>query len=97
MHIYVLIMAQMGEMGRVAAAARRLNGVSRVTVMLGEYDVMLTVHAPDLAQLQEVMANIQQLPGVDRALTCTAPDVDHIIGPIARERVLQGTSAGQVL
>lgn len=67
---YVLVSTRMGEMGHVANAARLLKAVADVDVTIGEWDVLLSVHAKDHDSLERTVAEIRHIPGVYFAVGC---------------------------
>lgn len=70
MRTYALVTVRMGEMPRVAAAARMVDGVTQVVEMIGQYDLMMQIDADDLAEQDLILDQIANFEGVDRALLC---------------------------
>lgn len=68
---YVLIQAEVGKAGRVAAAAGKLKEVKKAAALAGPYDAVLEIEATNMDALGRlVVAQVQSLPGVTRTLTC---------------------------
>jgi DNA-binding Lrp family transcriptional regulator len=68
---YVLIQT---EVGKAADVAREVAGVSGVTLaedVTGPYDVIVRAEAQNVDELgQLVVAQVQNIPGITRTLTC---------------------------
>ena len=59
------------EVGKVAQALTKLDGVQLAEDLAGPYDIIAKIQAPSLDQLgQLVVAHIQLLDGVTRTVTC---------------------------
>ena len=69
---YVLIQAEVGRSRDVANAIRDLPGVVRSDPVMGSYEVVVLVEAPDTDDLARlVVSRIQLVPGITRTVTCT--------------------------
>jgi DNA-binding Lrp family transcriptional regulator len=69
---YVLIQTEVGKAGQVAQAIGGIDGVQRAEDVAGPYDVIARVQAPGMDEPGRlVVARIQAVDGVTRALTCT--------------------------
>lgn len=69
---YVLIQAEVGRSRDVAGAIRDLPGVVRSDPVMGSYEVVVLVEAPDTDDLAKlVVSRIQLVPGITRTVTCT--------------------------
>ncbi|AUS78052.1 AsnC family transcriptional regulator [Actinoalloteichus sp. AHMU CJ021] len=68
---YILIQT---EVGKAAAVAEQISGIPGVTTaedVTGPYDVVVRAEAPNVDELgQLVVANIQNVQGITRTLTC---------------------------
>ena len=68
---YILIQAEAGKAGIVAAALREVPGVSEAASVAGPHDVIARVGARDLDVLaKRVTARVQSLDGVTRTMSC---------------------------
>ena len=69
---YVLIQAEVGRSRDVVGAIRDLPGVVRADPVMGSYEVVVLVEAPDTDDLAKlVVSRIQLVPGITRTVTCT--------------------------
>ena len=69
--VYILIHAEAGKAGIVAAALREVPGVSEAASVAGPYDAIARVGALDLDVLaKRVTARVQSLDGVTRTMSC---------------------------
>ncbi len=67
----VLVKAEMGQALRVAAALRRIRGVSMAHAVTGPHDVIAVAEAKTIEALgQFVVSKIQRTRGVKDTLTC---------------------------
>ncbi|MFP4148051.1 MAG: Lrp/AsnC ligand binding domain-containing protein [Nitriliruptoraceae bacterium] len=68
---YILIQTDLGAAAEVAAAAKRIPGVSAADDVAGPYDVIVQASAENVDQLgRQVVAALQATPGITRTLTC---------------------------
>jgi DNA-binding Lrp family transcriptional regulator len=68
---YVLIQTEVGMATGVAAALRKLPGVSAAASVAGPYDVIVRVEARSIDQLGRlVVSRVQATAGVLRTITC---------------------------
>lgn len=71
MEAYVLIQTEVGRAEVVAKQLAGLAGVISAEYVTGPYDVVVRLSADTLAALQsDVVAAVQQVPGITRTLTC---------------------------
>lgn len=71
MRAYVLINALPGRALEVADKIRRVPGVTAADAITGQYDVIASFEAPNLAVLGSALIDrIQKLDGVRRTVTC---------------------------
>ena len=69
---YILIQTEVGKSASVAEAIRGVAGVASAEDVTGPYDVIARVEANTVDELGKlVIARIQDVPGITRALTCT--------------------------
>ena len=67
---FVLIQSEVGRGARVARAIRDLDGVSRVDLVTGPYDVIVRAEADSIDELgKRVLRPIQDVDGVIRTMT----------------------------
>ena len=68
---YVLIQTEIMQQASVAAAVRRIPGVSDAVAVIGPYDVIARVVAEDIPSLGKlVITKMQSVAGVLRTITC---------------------------
>ncbi|WP_201467369.1 Lrp/AsnC family transcriptional regulator [Janibacter melonis] len=68
---YVLIQTEVGVSTRVCTDIAKLTGVVEAHDVTGPYDVVARVEADTMADLGRlVLAQLQQVPGITRTLTC---------------------------
>src|SRR2546430_1372461 len=68
---YVLIQAEVGMASDVGRVLNKVDGVTRVDLVTGPYDVIAITKATDFEELGTLMARIQSVEGVTRTLTCS--------------------------
>ncbi|HSM45954.1 MAG TPA: Lrp/AsnC ligand binding domain-containing protein [Acidimicrobiia bacterium] len=68
---YVLLQTEQGRMAEIAQSLAQLPAVSEANVVTGPYDVIARVEADDMDAIgQLVVAEVQNVGGVTRTLTC---------------------------
>jgi len=68
---YILIQTETGKAAVMAAALRKLPGVSDAAILAGPYDVLVRAQAQDIDELAKlVVSRVQALDGVRRTMTC---------------------------
>jgi DNA-binding Lrp family transcriptional regulator len=68
---YVLIQTEVGMTAVVAAALRKVPGVSEAESVAGPYDVIIRTRARNIDELGRlVVSRVQALGGVARTITC---------------------------
>lgn len=68
---YILILTEVGQAARVAAAVAEIEGVKAADDVTGPYDVVARAEAADVDELgRMVVARIQAVNGIERTLTC---------------------------
>jgi DNA-binding Lrp family transcriptional regulator len=68
---YVSIQTAIGEAARVVAEVKEIPAVTRAVVLMGPYDVLAHVAAPDMNSLGKLAASeVQAVNGVSRSMTC---------------------------
>jgi len=67
----ILVKAQMGQATNVAAALRKIKGVSDAYAVTGPYDAVAIAEAKDVADLGRfVVSKMQRVRGVGDTVTC---------------------------
>ncbi|MBO3839513.1 MAG: Lrp/AsnC ligand binding domain-containing protein [Thermoproteota archaeon] len=66
---YLLIVCEVGLEKDVEEAIRRVESVTNVDVVYGEYDIIVTVEVNDIKQLDNVVTQIRRIKGVLRTMT----------------------------
>ena len=70
---YILIEAKVGAAKDVLAALRVMDNVAESDVITGTYDLIALAEAEDMVALVElVTAQVQNIEGVERTITCVA-------------------------
>jgi DNA-binding Lrp family transcriptional regulator len=73
---YVLIQTQVGNAASVSRAVALVDGVTQADIVTGPYDVIARVEAENIDDLGRlVVARMQAVDGVTRALTCPVLDL----------------------
>jgi DNA-binding Lrp family transcriptional regulator len=68
---YVLIQAEVGKAGAVAAACAQIRGALKADAVVGPYDVIVLAEARNVDELGKlVIAQIQAIDGITRTVTC---------------------------
>jgi DNA-binding Lrp family transcriptional regulator len=68
---YVLIQTSVGKTKDVVNALNQVTGVTSVDVVTGDYDIIVSVEAADLAAVGDtVTSNIHTIAGLVRTHTC---------------------------
>lgn len=71
-HAYILVQTEVGRSSAVAGAIAALPGVTSAEDVIGPYDVIVRVEAADMDELGRlVIAQVQQVEGITRTLTCS--------------------------
>ncbi len=70
---YILIETQVGQARNVLTELRSMKNVSAADIITGVYDLIALVEAEDMVALIDlVSAQIQNIGGVERTITCVA-------------------------
>jgi DNA-binding Lrp family transcriptional regulator len=70
MRAYMFINALHGQSLNLTRTIRDVSGVHAADAITGDYDVVASIEARDLAQLREVLAGVQAIAGVIKTTTC---------------------------
>ena len=66
---YILISLQPGNTDDIINEMRKINNVEKISVVAGEYDVVVRVHTKSLENLLKVTNKIQMIKGVIKTTT----------------------------
>ena len=70
---YILIEARVGQARDVLTALRGMNNVLQADIITGVYDLIALAEADDMVALVDlVTAQVQNIEGVERTITCVA-------------------------
>ena len=68
---YIMIETNIGMVKDVANSLRAVPGIGDVDVVIGPYDIIATITAPDMNGVSDLLASqIHKINGVNRTLTC---------------------------
>ncbi len=70
MRAYMFINALHGQSLTLTSAIRDVPGVRAADAITGDYDVVASIEARDLAELREILAGVQVIAGVIKTTTC---------------------------
>jgi DNA-binding Lrp family transcriptional regulator len=70
MKAYMFINALHGQSLTVTKTIRAVPGVNVTDAITGDYDVVATIEARDLAELRDILAGVQAVAGVIKTTTC---------------------------
>ena len=66
---YILLTMRPGNSNETIGKMRKLENVEKISVVAGEYDIVVRVHVKDLEELLEVTNEIQMVDGVKKTTT----------------------------
>ena len=70
---YILIETEVGRAREVLADLRSIANVSEADIITGNYDLIALAEAEDMVALVDlVTAQVQNIRGVERTITCVA-------------------------
>jgi DNA-binding Lrp family transcriptional regulator len=70
MRAYMFINALHGQSLALTKAIRDVPGVTAADAITGDYDIVASIAAQDLAELRAVLAGVQEIAGVLKTTTC---------------------------
>ena len=70
MRAYMFINAMRGQSLGLTKALRSVEGVISADAITGDYDIVASVEAKDLAELRHTMAGVQAMDGILKTTTC---------------------------
>ncbi|GAB3999869.1 Lrp/AsnC ligand binding domain-containing protein [Glycomyces albus] len=69
---YILVQTEVGMAQDVSGAVAKIDGVVRVDMVTGPYDVVVLTEAATVDQLGAfVVSRVQRVQGITRTLTCS--------------------------
>lgn len=66
---YILIDMQPGDSDKPIALMRKIKDIAKISVVAGEFDIVVRVQVKTLEQLLKVTNQIQKIPGVVKTTT----------------------------
>jgi DNA-binding Lrp family transcriptional regulator len=66
---YILVKISPGDSERVIEEMRKIEHIEKISVVAGEYDIVIRVQIRDLAKLLSVTDKIQIIKGVKKTTT----------------------------
>ena len=66
---YVLITMQPGKSDNIIKEMRKIENVEKISVVAGEYDIVVRVHVKNLENLLKVTNKLQMIKGVKKTTT----------------------------
>jgi DNA-binding Lrp family transcriptional regulator len=66
---YILLTMRPGNSNNTIKEMRKIKNVEKISVVAGEYDIVVRVHVKDLEKLLEVTNEIQMVDGVKKTTT----------------------------
>jgi len=66
---YILIRLQPGDTNRIIKEMRKIENVEKISIVAGEYDIVVRVHVKSLENLLKVTDKIQMIKGVKKTTT----------------------------
>ena len=66
---YILLTMRPGNSSNTIKEMRKIENVEKISVVAGEYDIVVRVHVKDLEKLLEVTNEIQMVDGVKKTTT----------------------------
>ena len=70
---YILIETRVGQARNVLTALRAMENVAESDIITGTYDLIALAEADDMVALVDlVTAQVQNIEGVERTITCVA-------------------------
>ncbi len=66
---YILLTMQTGDSEKAISEMRKIENVEKISVVAGEYDIVVRVHVKSLEKLLTVTNKIQMINGVKKTTT----------------------------
>lgn len=68
-YAYIMINVEVGKLGKVLRSLRDIRGVKNISVVAGEFDIIVRVEVPDLETLFYITEDIHSISGITRTTT----------------------------
>ncbi|MCK4332018.1 MAG: Lrp/AsnC ligand binding domain-containing protein [Thermoplasmatales archaeon] len=66
---YILLTMQTGNSEKAISEMRKIENVEKISMVAGEYDIVIRVHVKSLEKLLKVTNKIQMIDGVKKTTT----------------------------
>jgi len=66
---YILINMKIGDSDKPIEEMRKIENVEKISIVAGEYDIVVRVHVKSLDQLLKVTNKIQMIDGIEKTTT----------------------------
>ena len=66
---YILTLIQPGKTSTIIKEMKKIENVEKISVVAGEYDIVVRVHVKDLGKLLKVTDKLQMIEGVKKTTT----------------------------
>ena len=66
---YILIAMQPGDYEKAIQSMRKIDKIAKISIVAGDYDIIVRAQVDDLEQLLQVTDNIQMIECVKRTTT----------------------------
>ena len=66
---YILTLIQPGKTSTIIKEMKKIENVEKISVVAGEYDIVVRVHVKDLEKLLKVTDKLQMIEGVKKTTT----------------------------
>jgi len=66
---YILINKQPGDSDKVIKEMRKIENIEKISVVAGEYDIVVRVHIKTLDKLLKITNKLQLIEGVEKTTT----------------------------
>jgi DNA-binding Lrp family transcriptional regulator len=66
---YILITMQPGKTDKAIKEMRKLDNVAKISIIAGEYDIVIRAQVKNLEELLDVTDKIQMIEGVNKTTT----------------------------
>jgi len=66
---YILVMMKPGNTDKAISEMRKIENVEKISIVAGEYDIVVRVHVKHLEKLLKVTEKLQMIDGVKKTTT----------------------------
>jgi DNA-binding Lrp family transcriptional regulator len=66
---YILVHIKPGNTDKIIAEMRKITNVEKISVVAGEFDIVVRVHVKSLDRLLKVTDKLQMIEGVNKTTT----------------------------